>query len=403
MGIGLRARGSSFGIGKTRVTTAWLRGATSILFGVSVLAMGGGAHGQSLTGSSGSLDRQNAQAAAHDFSYLESASRIRAFVEAGYLVRVAPNRDFDLHDVSYPYARPEARLFIERLASQYRAACGEKLVVTSLTRPQSAQPWNASDRSVHPTGMAIDIRSVNIGAACRRWLESTLLALERAGVLEATRERVVPHYHIALYPAPYAAYVDKLTSGDGRGPVVAAAPSELVATLAASGPAESADRAREHVVRRGDTLGSIAMLYGTSVAQIRRDNGLSGDGILVGQRLTVEWAGPAIPPRSASETVQHLVGRGESLWTIARLYGISESELRAMNGLSGSRILVGQTLEVPRTASSGGYLQHTVQGGDSLWTIAEQYGTSVAEIRRTNGIGGSRIFAGQVIRVPQAD
>jgi hypothetical protein len=93
------------------------------------------ASAQSLGGSPASLDRQVAQARAHDFSYLESGSRVRTFVDAGYLVAVRGNRDFELHAVSFPYARREVALFIERLSSQYHSACGEKLVVTSLTRP----------------------------------------------------------------------------------------------------------------------------------------------------------------------------------------------------------------------------------------------------------------------------
>ncbi len=82
-------------------------------------------------------------------------------MRAGYLVQVRANRDFDLHGVSYPFARPETRTFTLRLANQYRLACGEKLVVTSLTRPLSRQPRNASSRSVHPTGMALDVRRSN--------------------------------------------------------------------------------------------------------------------------------------------------------------------------------------------------------------------------------------------------
>jgi LysM repeat protein len=96
------------------------------------------------------------------------------------------------------------------------------------------------------------------------------------------------------------------------------------------------------------------------------------------------------------------VGEGESLWTISRLYGVSEAELRAANGIRGSRILVGQELVVPGVSvvSAATVIQHRVRQGDSLWTIAQQHGASVEEIRRQNGIGSSRIYAGQVIEVP---
>ena len=156
--------------------------------GLAVLFAAHGVAAQSLRGSAASLDRQNRQARLHDFTYLQGPGQLRRFVSAGLLVPVEGNADYLLKDVSFQVARPEVRVFVERLAAQYRLACGERLVVTSLTRPVSNQPGNASDRSVHPTGMALDLRRPTTGR-CGTWLQSTLLSLERARVLEATREQ----------------------------------------------------------------------------------------------------------------------------------------------------------------------------------------------------------------------
>ncbi len=167
---------------------------------------------QSLRGSPRSLDVQNQMARRHDFSYIATTSQVERFIAAGYLVPVRGNRDFRVHDgVSFPYAREAVRTFLQRLGRQYRNACGEQLVVTSLTRPLSRQPRNASSESVHPTGMAVDLRRSK-RSQCRAWLERTLLALERQGVLEATREYWPPHYHIAVFPEPYRQYVADLDS-----------------------------------------------------------------------------------------------------------------------------------------------------------------------------------------------
>ena len=106
---------------------------------------------QTLRGSEASVNRAYLRAQEHDFTFLETSNQVRRFADAGYLVRVRDSRDYVLHDVSFPYARPEVRLFIERLAGQYKTACREQLVVTSLTRPKSRQPRNASILSVHPT------------------------------------------------------------------------------------------------------------------------------------------------------------------------------------------------------------------------------------------------------------
>lgn len=142
----------------------------------------------------------------HDFTFLRTAAQIREFVENERLVEVTENEHLVMHKVSFPYTRPIIRTFIERLAEQYHRATGDKLVVTSLTRPMSKQPRNASPFSVHPAGMAVDLR-VPTEAAARKWLEETLLDLEAGSLLDVTRERRPPHYHVAVFPEPYEAYV----------------------------------------------------------------------------------------------------------------------------------------------------------------------------------------------------
>jgi len=183
------------------------------VIGTIAILYAGDAGAQSLRGSRSSLDRQNREARSHDFTYLRGPLQLTRFVGAGLLVPVEGNADYSLADVSYEVARPEVRLFIERLSGQYRDACGVPLVVTSLTRPRSAQPRNASPRSVHPTGMALDLRRPAT-RACRRWLESTLLYLEKKRVLDATLERRPPHYHVAVFPDDYIAYVARMTGRD---------------------------------------------------------------------------------------------------------------------------------------------------------------------------------------------
>jgi hypothetical protein len=126
--------------------------------------------GQSLRGSRASVDRQNREARQHDFTFVRRPAQLERFVDAGLLVPLGADEHYRLHDVSFNVARPEVKLFIERPSAQYLAACRERLVVTSLTRPTSRQPANASRRSVHPTGMAVDLRAP-ASTACRRWLE----------------------------------------------------------------------------------------------------------------------------------------------------------------------------------------------------------------------------------------
>lgn len=229
---------------------------------------------QSLRGSRASLDIQNRVARDHDYTFIRSAAQLQRFVNAGYLVPVRGDRNYTLHAVSYPYARPEVELFVRRLAEQYRAACGEQLVVTSLTRPQDRQPRNASERSVHPTGMALDLRLTR-DRNCRQWLEGVLTSLEGAGVLEATRERYPAHYHIALFPRDYARYVTRLTDEE----------PQLLERVASN--AEAVEAVVDYKVRRGDSLWDIARRHGTTVDRLRAENRIRGNRIMAGQTLKV--------------------------------------------------------------------------------------------------------------------
>ena len=382
------------------------------------LLLGGvqGISAQSLRGSSASLDRQVAQARRHDFTHLTGPAQLRRFVDAGLLVHVAGNRDYTLVDVSFPFARPEVRLFIERLSSQYRRACNERLVVTSLTRPLSHQPRNASDRSVHPTGMAIDLR-VPAGR-CRGWLEAVLLSLEARGVLEATRERRPPHYHVAVYPKPYAAYVRALTAR------VAGGSAEPAPAARGSVDAPAADAVTVHAVRRGDSLERIARRYGATVEGLRRANGLGSSLIHPGQSLRIPGAerpagggaGGSVETPAANAAVVHVVRRGDSLERIARRYGATVEGLRRANGLGSSLIHPGQSLRLPGArgladGTAGGPGEspaphaaavHVVRRGDSLERIARRYGATVEGLRRANGLGSSLIHPGQSLRVPEA-
>ncbi|HEX7091955.1 MAG TPA: DUF5715 family protein [Longimicrobiales bacterium] len=300
-----------------------MRGATAATLVSLILCLPSAGSSQSLRGSPASLTRQNSQAKRHDYTYLERPEDVRRFVELGLLVPVEPSSAFELARVSFPYARPEVKLFLERLGRQYEAACGEKLVVTSLVRPVTRQPRNAADRSVHPTGMAIDLRRSH-RRSCRRWLERVLLQLEGRRVLEATRERRPPHYHVALFPKPYLQYVVALTGTDA-------------ASLLAAANAVPASRASASA-REGVRMAAAAA-------------GLSGDVTAehaVGLEDAAEGEASEGQEMDGSDAVVlYRVHRGDSLWSIARRFGTTVARLKEENGLTSSRLLPKQVLRVP--------------------------------------------------------
>jgi hypothetical protein len=191
------------------------------------------------TGTEAKMVRQHAVAVEESYPFLRTPADVQRLVESGALVPVTGNGDFSVSGVSFPYARPEVRSFIEHFAAQFRLATGEQLVVTSLTRPEAQQPKNAHVLSVHPAGMAVDFR-VPAGSSPRAWLDRTLLAMQGEGLIDVTREHTPPHYHIAVFAErwlPFAARQDSLAAGErARAAVQSAVAAHPVSTPPAPEP-----------------------------------------------------------------------------------------------------------------------------------------------------------------------
>ena len=219
------------------------------------------AEAQSLRGSLASVRRMYRHAIQERLYFYETPTGVRNAARKQRLVKLPRNGDVTYAAVRYPYVQPQTRTFLLRLGAQYRAGCGQQLVVTSATRPATRQPSNATRNSVHPTGMAVDLRKPK--GKCLRWLRSTLLELEGAGLIEATEEYGPPHFHVAVYPTPYERYV-----AQRRG-------------------ATQVALSKTYRVRRGDTLWDIASEHGTTVHDLTEANNLDDDAIMPGQRLVI--------------------------------------------------------------------------------------------------------------------
>ena len=227
------------------------------------------ARAQSLRGSTSSVNRMYFHAVDHGMYFYKTGSGLKKAASEGRFVRLATTENYRVVGVSYPYVQEAAKLFVDRLARQYRSACGERMVVTSAARPQSMRLANSVDKSVHPTGMAVDLRKP-ARTACRNWLRETLLSLEGQGVIEATEEYTPPHFHVAVFPTPYTRYVAR-----GGGPTYAV------------NDAPAASSTESYRVRSGDSLWGIARKRSTSVESLKSLNGLRSSSIRIGQVLVV--------------------------------------------------------------------------------------------------------------------
>jgi hypothetical protein len=137
------------------------------------------------------------RAVGRDLQFLRTTADIYEAARTGELKLISFTDDLELDKITFPFVLPNTLRFTDSLAAQYHAGCGERLVVTSGARPLDKQPRNASPKSVHPTGMAVDFRRPK-SPACLEWLRKSLVGLEDAGVIEATEEKHPPHFHVAV-------------------------------------------------------------------------------------------------------------------------------------------------------------------------------------------------------------
>ena len=147
-----------------------------------------------------------------------------------------------------------------------------------------------------------------------------------------------------------------------------------------------------HTVQAGDTLWLLAQRYGTTVAAIRALNNLTSDALMIGQVLQIPGTVPAPPP-----AFTHTVRAGDTLWLLAQRYGTTVAAIRGLNNLTSDALTIGQVLQIPGTAPA---LTHTVRAGDTLWLIAQRFNTTVAAIRALNNLTSDALTIGQVLLIP---
>ncbi|MBO6575299.1 MAG: LysM peptidoglycan-binding domain-containing protein [Rhodothermales bacterium] len=164
-------------------------------------------------------------------------------------------------------------------------------------------------------------------------------------------------------------------------------------------PTQPAGKRVTYTVRQGDTLSEIAEAHGVGLSRVRAWNNLRGSRIRTGSRLVLyvadDFQGPAAASRGATT---YRVKSGDTLSEIARANNVSVANLRAWNGISGSRIRSGQTLRLHPPATRSTY---TVRTGDTLTSIARRHNVSISDLRRWNALSSDRIYPGRTLVVAE--
>jgi len=179
-------------------------------------------------------------------------------------------------------------------------------------------------------------------------------------------------------------------------------------------------------VKKYDTVSELAEKFKVSSHDIRKWNGLSDNKIKIGQALKIyssveptevivldsgeksKSSAETFRPKEDSKMITHVVKKNETLGHIAERYYIRASDIRDWNNISGSTIVVGQELiiypgeepaTVEKTDNAFDGKLHTVERGESLWTIARDYNTSVDSLKAWNGLENAKIKIGSKMKI----
>lgn len=147
-----------------------------------------------------------------------------------------------------------------------------------------------------------------------------------------------------------------------------------------------------YTIQKGDSLWNIAQAYDTTVTELKNYNQLTSNTLSVGQVIKIPKGSTITPPNNQVDTL-YVVQKGDSLWTIANTYGVTVTELKSENHLTNNLLIVGQTLVIPQTTST----TYVVKSGDSLWNVAKKYNTTVNEIKSKNNLTSNTLSIGQTL------
>lgn len=229
--------------------------------------------------------------------------------------------------------------------------------------------------------------------------------------------------------------------------------SQLLSTTSTPIPTASSG---QHIVKAGDTLTKIAALYGVSVQQLVTANKLTnGNVIRVGQLLTIpttnytvkagdtlikiakahnvtvqqltavnHLANPNIlkigqvikipaktttltTPKPTPVALTYTIKAGDTLYSIAKKYGVTVQDIVTANKLANANMIkVGQVIKIPGKTSAAPTqpttVKYTVKAGDTVYSIAKKYGTTVQKIASANKLNAAYLIkVGQVLTIPK--
>ena len=151
-----------------------------------------------------------------------------------------------------------------------------------------------------------------------------------------------------------------------------------------------------YTVQKGDSLYSISKKYNTTVDKIKNINNLTNNALSIGQFLKI----PSSSKEENTTVTNYIVKSGDSLYSIAKKYNTSIDKIKQLNNLNTNLLSIGQTLKIPNSNNTTD-LTYKVVSGDSLYSIAKKYNTTVDKIKTNNNLNSNLLSIGQILKIPK--
>lgn len=156
-----------------------------------------------------------------------------------------------------------------------------------------------------------------------------------------------------------------------------------------------------YIVKKGDTLWGISNQFGVSVTELSELNGVNAATLKIGQVLKI----PTNSGTNPDNMFMYTVKKGDTLWSIARVYGTSVEEIKKLNYFTDNDLYIGQVIRIPEIYTKEEdmyvpqFINYTVKKGDTLYSIAKKYNLSVDTLISDNALKTNTLSIGKNLKI----
>lgn len=150
-----------------------------------------------------------------------------------------------------------------------------------------------------------------------------------------------------------------------------------------------------YTVKKGDTPYSIASKNNLTVQELKDINNLTSNNLSIGQTLLIKKN-----PKENTNVTTYNVKSGDTLYSLAKKYNTTVNAITTLNNLASNSLSIGQTIKIPISTQNTMEPTYIVKSGDTLYSVARKYNTTVSELINRNNLKTSNLKIGQELIIP---